>query len=128
MMKETADKLTCRHCGAALSARATVENEYGAAEWDRFACGAETGWRERPCPKDPRFPKFEDYEVICGDDGERFYSHAIGKTDAARAVELRGGPGKTRESAAKWVEKSYILARDGYEAAEAFIPWYELGT
>ena len=119
---ELAEDLTCRTCGARLEERRFVDHEYGDAEWEIFACGAERGWRSRPCPRDPRFPSFSDYELEYYEDGETVCCTARGKTDMARAVDLQTGFGITRDSASRWVERSYIWARDGYDAAEAFYP------
>jgi transcriptional regulator with XRE-family HTH domain len=112
----------CPTCGAELQERTFVEHEYGDTEMETFACGHVRGWRSRPCPKDPRFPKFEDYELRFHLDGDRWFCYATGKTQAAREVGLLQGAGETKEEAAKWVQRSYIQARDGYEAAHEFMP------
>ena len=120
---ELAEQLTCRFCGAPIQERTFVDHAYGDCEWDRFECGAENGYRFRPCPKDPRFPAFEEYELVTYQDGDLFYSHAVGRTEMAHAVELAQGFGGTPESAERWVERSYIAERYGSEAAEEFLAW-----
>ncbi|HYC50977.1 MAG TPA: helix-turn-helix transcriptional regulator [Gemmatimonadaceae bacterium] len=115
---ELAEQLTCRTCGAALAERASGDHE-----WDRFECGAEGGYRFRPCPKDSRFPAFDDYELMTYQEGELFYSHARGRTDMARAVDLMHGFGRTAEAAERWVQRNYIQVHEGSEAAERFLPW-----
>lgn len=120
---ELAEQLTCPRCGSPLAERTFVDHEYGDCEWDRFECGAEDGYRFRPCPKDPRFPEFEEYELMTYQEGELFYSGARGRSDMARAVELGQGFGRTPESAEKWVKRSYVAARYGSDAAERFLPW-----
>jgi transcriptional regulator with XRE-family HTH domain len=122
--REIAEEFTCKHCGAKLADRVPVEHQYGYDDLDRYECGAETGWHDRPCPKDPRFPALEDYELRTYEDGDRFFCHAVGKTDMAHAVQLDQGFGKTKESAEKWVQRSYIWMRDGREAAEKFLPFH----
>jgi transcriptional regulator with XRE-family HTH domain len=123
--REIAEEFTCKHCGATLADRVPVEHQYGDDELDRYECGAETGWHYRPCPKDPCFPAFEDYELRTYEDGDRFFCHAVGKTDMANAVQLEQGFGRTKASAEKWVQRSYIWMRDGREAAEKFLPFHQ---
>lgn len=111
----------CPHCGSQLEVRTFEDHEYGDVEIEVFACGHMRGGRSRPCPQDPRFPKFEDYELSYHFEGDHWFCYARGKTDAAREVELLSGAGTTQEEAAKWVQRSYINARHGYEAAQAFM-------
>jgi len=111
----------CPHCGSRLEVRTFEDHEYGDVEIEVFACGHMRGGRRRPCPRDPRFPKFEDYELSYHFEGDHWFCYGMGKTDAAREVELLSGAGTSQEEAAKWVERSYISARDGYEAAQAFM-------
>jgi transcriptional regulator with XRE-family HTH domain len=123
-----ADANTCGACGAQLLERVYVPHEYGDAELETFACGSSRGWRDRPCPSDPRFPRFEDYDLAfyADDDGERWMCVARGLTDAARAVELSPATAASRDKAARWVERSYVQARDGHEVAERLHPFAEL--
>lgn len=113
----------CPTCGAPLHVRTFVDHEYGDSEFEVFSCGATRGWQSRPCPKDPRFPRLEDYELTFLQEGDGTWCcYATGKTEEARKVELQSGCGSSREDAEKWVKYSYIMARDGYEAARAFLP------
>src|SRR5262245_60581384 len=57
-LREFEDAFLCPHCSSPLVARQPVEHEYGDAEIEEFSCGYVRGWRERPCPMDPRFPSF----------------------------------------------------------------------
>ena len=118
------DAYLCPTCGAQLEARSFVDHEYGDTELEVFACGYTRGWQERPCPKDPRFPSFEDYELHSSQtpDGT-WYCHARGKTKAASQVPLVSGVGATEDEATKWVERSYIQVRDGHVAANKFLPF-----
>jgi transcriptional regulator with XRE-family HTH domain len=120
-----AEEVTCRFCGALIAHQANVDYENVDIDCVAYACGAEDGVTFRPCPRDPRFPSFSDYELEFYEDGDDIYCYARGKTEMARAVYLDQGFGRTKESAAKWVERSYIQARDGYDAAEAFNPFSE---
>jgi transcriptional regulator with XRE-family HTH domain len=113
----------CPRCGAPLEMRTFVDHEYGDTELEVFACGHTRGWSNRPCPKDPSFPKFEDYELTFQQEGDgSWWCFARGTMEEARQVELQSGCGLTREDAERMVKRSYILARDGYDAAKAFMP------
>jgi hypothetical protein len=111
---------TCRYCGAALAQRTSIALEHGEIDLDAFECGASTGWQDRPCPKDPRFPTFEHYSLHFEQDGDRWLCHAMGMTTEARTVGLAQGFGATKEEAEQWVRRSYIAARDGGDAAQEF--------
>jgi hypothetical protein len=75
---------------------------------------------ERPCPSDPRFPRFEDYEL-------RFHHRpdelrmtwsclALPKTEMARKLSLGSGFGVTKEEAERWVRGTYerYAHKDGW--------------
>jgi transcriptional regulator with XRE-family HTH domain len=115
----------CRYCGARLSHRAYVDFEHGDVEVDQFECGAMIGWRDRPCPQDPRFPAFEDYEIRTIQSGDRYYSNASGRTEMARAVLLPSASGSTPESAERWLKRGYIRLRFGEDEAEKHVPFAE---
>jgi transcriptional regulator with XRE-family HTH domain len=117
---------TCRCCGARLLRRVDVPHEYGEDELEEFECGSTRGWRDRPCPSDPRFPKFEDYELTFLGVPGAWSCLASGRTKEAKAVDLQVGHGDTREKAARWVERSYVSARDGYDVAERRFPFAEM--
>lgn len=121
---ELAEEMSCPCCGARATHLGSFDHENVDVDYEVFACGAADGLQFRPCPKDPRFPTFADYELSFHLDGDIIYCHARGMTEMARAVPLDTGFGSTEASAAKWVEKSFIALRDGYEAAENFYPLY----
>jgi transcriptional regulator with XRE-family HTH domain len=112
----------CPHCGAPMEAPTPVPLEHADDEIEVFACGFTRGYIERPCPKDSRFPKFEDYELIPFCEDTRHYCQAQGKTAFARQVSLQTGFGDTPEEATAWVKYFYISVRDGFQAAQAFLP------
>ncbi len=118
-LAELRDAYTCPHCGAALSERSFVEHEHGNTEFEVFDCGHTRGWADRPCPADPRFPTFDDYDLhfVQDSNGESF-CFAVGRTPYARQVGLQDGRGQTREEAEAWVRYSYIAAKEGFAAAE----------
>jgi len=114
----------CPTCGARLEERTFVDHEYGDSEIEIFACGHTRGWQSRPCPQDPRFPVFDDYELNFSQESDgSWWCDAIGKTDAASQVHLQNGMGSTQEEARKWVERSYVQKRYGYDAANKFLPF-----
>ena len=61
------------------------------------------GGVHRPCPNDPQFPKFEDYDIQCMEENSekltvfRWTCHAFPKTIMARAVHIGSLPGPTEE-------------------------------
>ena len=118
------EQFLCPHCGAPLETRTFVDHEYGDVECEEFRCGYTRGWRDRPCPKDPRFPEFEDYELTFEEEDGGWCCWARGRTDAAHSVELSNGFGRSREEAERFVRRSYIQARDGSEAAEILFPLF----
>lgn len=117
---------SCRTCGAALVNRVYVDHEYGDAEHDVYECGATAGWRERPCPRSENFPAWTDYRLDFLEHDGMVSCLAFGKTEAARAVDLQGGRGPTREVAERWVRRSYVAQSQGYSAAEKAFPFNEL--
>jgi len=125
------DDYLCPYCGSLLAMRTFVPNEYGDTELEAFECGYTRGADSRPCPTDPRFPKFEDYELLFQEERNGvWYCHAIGQTEMARRVSLQTGSGRSKEHAEMWMRRSYVSARDGYEAAEAYTRerWKELSA
>ena len=118
---ELVDACTCPCCASPLVERVFVEHEYGDCEMETFECGSMRGWKDRPCPKDPSFPAFEDYELECQEDDGLYWCNAGGLTEFAKAVDLARGVGETREEAEgrvrALVRASYLAARFGYNSA-----------
>ncbi|MGH0035333.1 MAG: helix-turn-helix domain-containing protein [Myxococcota bacterium] len=110
----------CPHCGSRQVGRVPVFHEYGVDDVEHFECGFTRGGDSRPCPAEPRFPRFEDYQLIVEEDQGRWYCTAIGRTEAARQVNLTWQVGRTRDEAEKLVQSEYIGARDGTEEAQEF--------
>ncbi len=122
-LEELREEYLCPHCGSKLATRTAVPHEYGADDLEQFECGFTRGMYRRPCPNEPRFPSFEDYDLVFLEGSDRWSCQAIARTSAASEVPLGSGRGDTREEAARVVQRSYILARDGYEAAKDFMPF-----
>jgi hypothetical protein len=61
-------EFSCPHCGAALIAKGEAPLDPEHDHWDTvqtFACGYSdfAGQIQTPCPADPKFPRFEDFEL-----------------------------------------------------------------
>jgi hypothetical protein len=99
----------CPTCSASLSERTAVPNEYGDDLVELFECGFTRGAVWRPCPQDPKFPAFDDYEFHFEQEktGIRWYAHAMGRTSAARAVSIQMGVGRSRDEAAEDLHRHY---------------------
>ena len=118
-LEETQEELAeyrCPYCGASLSSRIDAPTDPEENNWDvqeQFECGYQvfSGYIESPCPSDPRFPKFEDYELHFFDIPEeprwQWQCYAMGRTDMARRLQLPPGHGTTREEAARELRKHY---------------------
>jgi len=121
VMKEQVRQLTaelqeyrCPYCGAPVAERGgdwVGSEHYGLHEI--FECGyhALDGYVERPCPSDPKFPRFEDYELEfhpSQTEGESsWYCIAFPKTDMARKLRLDVCTGRTKEEAERQVRAKY---------------------
>lgn len=110
----------CPTCGASLESRLDAPADPEEKHWDvreTFACGYQHfgGFLERPCPEDPRFPRFEDYELQCQENPAekhwKWQCYAMGKTEMARCLTLSPGYGRTREEAEKSVRDAYDRCR-----------------
>lgn len=106
----------CTYCKASLVARNHVAvDPEGKHEdvYEVFECGCRTlgGYVEQPCPYDPRFPKFEDYELHFRHSPEephwKWECYAVGKTDISHKLHLSMGHGKTREEAEQCLRMQY---------------------
>ena len=76
------------------------------------------GMRSRPCLKEPRFPKFHEYELVLWPTATVCTAATREeRPEAVREVDLLAGFGDTPEEVARRVERSYIRARDRYVAA-----------
>lgn len=106
----------CPYCGAPLSSRNEAPLDDTERDWDtvqHFACGySEFGGQvQTPCPSDPKFPRFEDYDLQFRerktDPLWKWRCIASGKTPMARLLSLTQGLGRTQTEAEKRVRESY---------------------
>lgn len=114
--REELAEYRCPYCGAPLSSRLNAPADPEEKHWDireEFECGYQVfgGYVERPCPSDPRFPKFEEYELKCHHSLDELHwpwqCYANGKTDMARRLHLQPGYGQTRDEAEANVRAQY---------------------
>lgn len=120
------DGYTCRVCGSALVVRTTVPTEHDDIEQDVFECGAMDGYTVRPCPHDPSFPRFEDYEILYFEEGGEWHCMAIGQTVEARQVSLHGGSARSKGKALLRLKRAWVEARYGHGEAERQYPFESL--
>ncbi len=106
----------CPYCNSALSVRTDAPADPEEKHWDvreEFECGFQRfgGFVERPCPADPRFPRFEDYELHFYHSPEEphfsWQCYALGKTDFARRLYLSPCLGRTRKEAESRVREEF---------------------
>lgn len=104
----------CPHCDAELVVRTEVDVTPNDSDlFEAFACGHERGGGslDRPCPKDPHFPKFEDYvlkfQYTEKESRYKWSCFAFGRTAMARRVDLTRGLGETKEQAEQMVREAY---------------------
>ncbi len=100
----------CPHCRSALSSTGGVElSERDSGTYESFQCGysALDGVQTHPCPKDPRFPKLDEFELKTVKQGDEWLCYALGKTPYAKQLSLLRAPGKTEEQARNRVIADY---------------------
>jgi len=113
-VEEELSRFQCPHCKAALSSTGPVElSEHDTGSYESFECGyaAIDGWQQRPCPKDPKFPRLEDFELKTVQHGNEWMCYASGKTPYAKQLESMSAPGRTEEEA-----KRRVIAQYNYKA------------
>lgn len=114
--KDELAEFRCPFCSAPLVERVGAPadpnaNHYGLREV--FECGYQAfdGYTEQPCPSDPKFPRFEDYELqFHHNPTETHYSwqcYTLPKTDMARRLSLHVGFGRTKEEAEQRLREKY---------------------
>lgn len=106
----------CPYCEAPLSSRGDAPLDENQRDWDvveHFACGYSHfgGQVQSPCPADPKFPRFDDYNLqfseLKTDPLWKWSCIALGKTPMARLLSLTPGLGRTQEEAVAHVKESY---------------------
>jgi hypothetical protein len=113
---EELSEYRCPYCAAPLIERINAPADPEEKYWDLreiYECGYMCfgGYAERPCPSDPKFPKFHEYELkFFNSPNEQFFKwqcYAFPKTDMARKLSLDMGFGRTKEEAAQSLRDRY---------------------
>jgi hypothetical protein len=97
-VKRDFEEFQCPHCGALLVESREIPLDERQRDWGtlrNFECGFTSldSYTRRPCPTDPKFPKFEDYNIRCSESPkERHWTwtcYALPSTDMARFLPLK---------------------------------------
>jgi hypothetical protein len=113
--EEALTEFSCPYCGAPLSERQSIplddsQDDWGTAE--SYDCGYTTSdlGVTRPCPADPDFPKFEEFEMLTSQQKDGQWScWPKPLTAHAHRLELRGGHGRTEQEAIGRIRHEYEL-------------------
>ncbi|HSW10539.1 MAG TPA: toll/interleukin-1 receptor domain-containing protein [Bacillota bacterium] len=114
-VRQELSEYRCPHCQAPLARCFDIPLDPEQKDWDEraeFECRMVIVGTivERPCPADPRFPEFDEFELHFqrGSDEDRPWKcFALGKTRMARGLEPLYGVGSTQEEAEAHVRARY---------------------
>src|SRR5713226_9286201 len=69
---------SCIHCVFSINVPNDAEHYAGGELGESFECGHRTldGFLVSPCPSDPRFPKFEEFDFDCRESGDVWTCYA----------------------------------------------------
>lgn len=114
--RDDLSRYRCPHCNSELVASGGYPiDEHNDGYYEHFSCGfgLRDGQVESLCPKDPNFPKFEDFELQMhqSKSGE-WICWPKPKTRYAGLIGLSSTPGRTQEEAQRRV-KAHYLYRSG---------------
>jgi Domain of unknown function (DUF4365) len=121
-IKEELQEYKCPYCAAPLGDRGgewVGSEHFGIREV--FQCGYDNtdGFVNHPCPSDPKFPTFSDYELefhpIPSDPENPWFCIANPKTDMARTLHLHAS-GRTKEEAEQKVRAGYERNASKYKS------------
>jgi len=102
----------CPHCSAEMTASGGYPiDEHNEGDYEQFSCGhgLRDGRVVSLCPKDPNFPKLEDFELVMNQtkSGE-WICWPKPKTPYAQLIGLDSCPGRTEEEAERRVKARYL--------------------
>jgi len=99
------EQFSCPHCGAETTTLAPTEFDFYTA----YACGYSTGggYHNCPCPRDPEFPTFDEYEFEIRQTNTRWICIAKPKTKRAEKLHLDNMWGTTSDEAKTRVIQQY---------------------
>lgn len=117
-VKDDLAQYRCPFCASPLTGRESAPTDPDGRDWDEveiFACGYHTfgGRIEHPCPSDPNFPRFDDFElhwrsVESSASGRiQWDCTAKPKNERAHKLTLRNGVGDTKEEAEQNLREIY---------------------
>jgi hypothetical protein len=117
--RDDLNRYRCPHCNSELVASGGYPiDEHNDGDYEQFSCGfgLRDGHVESLCPKDPNFPKFEDFELQMyqSKSGEWICSPKP-KTRCAALIGLGSSPGRTQEEAQRRVT-AHSLYRSGQKS------------
>ena len=116
-LREQIAEYKCPHCGAFLETRTDAPIDEDQSHWDIvevFQCGFQTfgGDLQHPCPADPKFPSFEDYDLKCTQSEDyssgNWQCYAWPKTAMAQKVRLGITHGKSADDAKRKMLATYL--------------------
>ena len=110
--KEKLSELLCPHCGSDRIAIGSYPiDEHSDGDYETYSCGLSIvdGVVRELCPKDPNFPKLDDFAFLITERNGEYFCYPSGKSDYAKKVSLRGESGKTAEQA-----KARVIAHYEY--------------
>lgn len=114
--REKLSEYQCPYCDSPIALRIDAPADPDEKYWDireSFECGFQRfgGFLERPCPADPQFPAFEDFELHFSNQPTDFHwkwsCYAVGKTPMAQKLGLGRTLGRTREEALQKIKEQY---------------------
>jgi len=115
-IRKEIEEYRCPFCGSELTSRIDAPSDPFEDHWDvreTFACGFQRfgNFIEQPCPSDPDFPRFDDYELhfihMPEETTLKWQCFAVGKTNMAKRLGLGIGLGETQDEARKQIIESY---------------------
>ena len=116
-LREQISGYQCSVCEAPLSTRNDAPIDDSQKHWDvieTYECGHQVfaGYTQYPCPKDPHFPTWDDYNIVCERTADMpphsWRCDAWPKTDMARKVHLDSDYGQTEVHARQKVKARYL--------------------
>jgi predicted RNA-binding Zn-ribbon protein involved in translation (DUF1610 family) len=112
-VREHLSEFQCPYCGADLASRIPAPVDDLEKHWDEvviYECGFEEfgGELRHPCPSDPRYPAFTDYELRTHEiEPGHWIAHALGVSAFAKRVSIREGWGSTPDRAIAEIKRNY---------------------
>jgi hypothetical protein len=121
--EEDRGEFRCPYCDSRVASIAHQDypDHHCIVTYHSYECGYVTGdgYEESPCPYGPKWPKPDEFEVICEQTGSIWRCHAIPKTDRARGVSIMGQGGRNKEEAEARI-RAAIQPRKGESLPEGW--------